>query len=184
MSAPEKDVVRIARKRFAIFFGVTAVALAIGLAYPAYERRQAERKATREAAIEADREYARQQEEARAQAALIIGALSGDKAAAATLADQERLVAAQARMEGDYKNAIAFQSVAESRCANGIKEKMPYLEPVGKYSHLGPGLLKNEVKLRVLVRLSDSFRADPVGVVECSVDTINAGYVRITKIPM
>ena len=33
MSAPEKNVVRIARKRFAIFLGVTAVALAVGLAY-------------------------------------------------------------------------------------------------------------------------------------------------------
>ena len=184
MSTPEANAVRVARRRFAIFFGVALVALIVGMSYSGYERRQAGQRAAREASIEADRQYARDQEDARAQAALIVKALNGDTDAAATRADQDRQTASQERRDAEYKKAIAFQAVAESICADGIKQKMSYLEPIGEYSHLGPGALKNEVKLRVAVRLSDSFRADPVGVVECSVDTVNTGYVRVTKIRM
>lgn len=58
---------------------------------------------------------------------------------------------------------------AEQMCGAAIRERMPYLEPVGTAMHLGEGFSEERVLLRFRVRLADSFRAEPVGEVECDV---------------
>ena len=86
---------------------------------------------------------------------------------------------ARDRAEG-YANP---KGIAEGRCASGIAEKMPGLEVTGDFVHLGNGLLPDERRVRVAVRLADSFRAAPVGVVECDVNVVTRD-VRVIKLPM
>lgn len=73
--------------------------------------------------------------------------------------------------------------VAERTCATGIQEKLSHLEPVGTYSHIGKGYFKDQLKVRVAVRLTDSFRAAPVGVIECEVDIVTRS-VSVEKVRM
>lgn len=89
---------------------------------------------------------------------------------------QKKAWLAQLRTEADADP----WGIAEKRCAEEIAEKMRYLEPVGQYAHAGngTGLWKDDYKVRVTVRLADSFRAAPVGVIECEVNV----YTRRTTL--
>lgn len=61
--------------------------------------------------------------------------------------------------------------VAERLCGGTIREEMKHLEPTGPYSQLSRS--KDDLTLRVAVRLADSFRAAPVGVIECRANIRN-----------
>ena len=68
------------------------------------------------------------------------------------------------------------------RCGNALREKMGYLEADGDYVEQ-QGSTPAERVYRVKVRLSDSFRAAPVGVVECRMSD-RYGQTTVTKVRM
>lgn len=96
------------------------------------------------------------------------------------LAKEKADMAAYAK-EDREREANDPWGLAETRCQYGIREQMAYLEAVGPFTRAGKGYGKDDYKLRVAVRLSDSFRAEPVGVVECTVD-VHTRRVYVTKV--
>lgn len=92
---------------------------------------------------------------------------------------------AQRARDAAYKAEAAAnpKAIAEAICRSGIKEKMPGLEPAGEFHFAGKGYSADDVRVIVAVRLADSFRAAPVGLVECNADVVRRSVI-VTKIRM
>lgn len=102
---------------------------------------------------------------------------------ASSLAER-KASAADAVERFKQENLADPKRTAESSCASAIAEKMPYLEPIPPYVMQAPGQFDSagDARVRVAVRLADSFRAAPVGVVECEV-MLATRFTTVRKVP-